>query len=205
MLHNYNVTVNYFSCDKLMTELTLFVLQGAFMSWDARWKILSDVIVELYKRGGRVPQNVINDLRSAKVMIEVVKADRTRAESIARLEELLSNVESYVLSAARDMFGEEYIDNILRKLCELETEGFILEEPTRFRPGLPRGERWVRIQVSEITPLEFIEETASELNLKFRVEEDGYVLVYGAEEKLKAFVRKLSERTRALRESHSSI
>jgi len=184
-----------------MTGSALFVLQGAFMSWDARWKILSDVIVDLCKRGERVPQNIINDLRSAKVMLEVVKADKARAESIARLEEYLGNVESYVLSAAKNVLGEDYVNNILRKLCELETEGFILEEPPRFHLGLPRGEKWIRIQVSEITPLEFIRDTASEFNLKIRVEEDGYVLVYGTEENLRAFVKKVAERTRGSRES----
>lgn len=171
------------------------------MSWDARWKILSDVIVDLCKRGERVPKNVINDLRSAKVMLEVVKADRARAESIARLEEYLGNVESYVLSAAKNVLGEDYVNNILRKLCELEAEGFMLEEPVRFRPGLPREERWIRIQVSEITPLEFIREAASEFNLKIRVGEDGYALVYGPEENLRIFVKKVAERTRGFRES----
>lgn len=194
MPHGYSMLIGYSSHDKFMTKLSLFVLQGVFMSWEARWKILSDTIVDLCRRGERVPQNIVNDLRSAKVMLEVVRADRARPENVARLEEYLSNVESYVLSAAKNVFGEDYVNNILRRLCELEREGFILEEPTRFRPGLPREERWVRIQVTEMTPLEFIREVASGLNLKFRVEEDGYVLVYGAEENVKAFIKKISER-----------
>ncbi|MEM0010861.1 MAG: DUF2096 family protein [Candidatus Bathyarchaeia archaeon] len=164
------------------------------MSWEARWKILSDAIVDLCRRGERIPQNVVNDLRSAKVMLGVVRADRARPENIARLEEYLSNVESYVLSAAKNVFGEDYVNNILRRLCELEREGFMLEEPTRFRPGLPREEKWVRIQVTEMTPLDFIRDVAGELNLKFRVEEDGYVLIYGAEENVKALIKKISER-----------
>lgn len=194
MPHGYNILIDCSLYDKFMTKLSLLVLQGDFMSWEARWKILSDAIVDLCRRGERVPQSVVNDLRSAKVMLGVVRADRARPENIARLEEYLSNVESYVLSAAKNVFGEDYVNNILRRLCELEREGFMLEEPTRFRPGLPREEKWVRIQVTEMTPLDFIRDVAGELNLKFRVEEDGYVLIYGAEENVKAFIKKISER-----------
>lgn len=200
MLNGYGI-MGYSPCDKFMTETNLFVLQGALMNWDARWKILSDVITDLCKRGEKVPQNIINDMRSARVMIEVIKADRSRAENIARLEEYLGNVESYILSTAKNVFGEEYVNNILRRLIELEAEGFIIEEPVRFHPGLPRGERWVRIQVSDITPLEFIRGIASELNLKLRVEEDGYILVYGDEENLKTFIKRVSEKARSHKES----
>ncbi|MEM1515556.1 MAG: DUF2096 family protein [Candidatus Bathyarchaeia archaeon] len=200
MLNDYNIMGNS-SCDKLMTETDMFILQGAPMNWNARWKILSDVITDLCKRGERVPQNIINDMRSAKVMIEVIKADKSRVENIIRLEEYLGNVESYILSTAKNVFGENYLNNILRRLSELEAEGFTTEEPVRFRPGLPRGEKWIRIQVSDITPLEFVRNVASELNLKLRVEEDGYILVYGAEESLKTFAKRISEKARSLRRS----
>ncbi|MEM1586380.1 MAG: DUF2096 family protein [Candidatus Bathyarchaeia archaeon] len=202
MLHDHGI-IDYFPYDKLITKSALFVLQGAFMSWEARWKILSDVITDLCRRGERVPPNIINDLRSAKIMLEVVKADRIRSENVARLEEYLSNVESYILPAARNVFGEDYVNNILRRLCELEAEGFMLEEFPRFRPGLPREEKWVRVQVTEITPLEFIREVAGEFNLKLRVEDDGYALVYGAEESVKAFIKRLSERTRGSKVGYS--
>lgn len=166
------------------------------MSWDARWKMLSDVITDLFRCGKNVPESVINDLRSAKVMLEIIKRDRSRADVFARLEEYLSNVESYVLSAAREVFGEDYVNTVLRRLCELEAEGLLLEGPTGFRPGLPREEKWVRIQISETTPIEFIREVARGLNLNVRVEEDGYALVYGSEDGVKAFVKKIAERMR---------
>lgn len=193
------------SCDKLMTSSILFVLQGAFMSWEARWKILSDVIADLCRRGERIPQNIINDLRSAKVMLEVVKADRVRSENVARLEGYLSNVESYALSVAKNVFGEDYVNEILRKICELEIEGFMPEEPIRFRPGLPREEKWVRIRLMERTPLELIREIAGELNLKLRIEENGHVLVYGAEENVKAFIKRVSEKVRGFKIDQSKF
>lgn len=187
--------------DKLIARSTLCVLWGVIMGWEARWKILSDVVTDLCRRGERVPASVINDLRSARVMLEVVKADRSRSENIARLEECLSNVESYILSTARDVLGEEYVNNVLRRLCELESEEITLESYVSFRPGLPREEKWVRIQVTEETPLEFIKQVAGELGLKSRVEEDGYVLVYGSDDGIKSFIKRIAERTRSSRSS----
>ncbi|MEM2960023.1 MAG: DUF2096 family protein [Candidatus Bathyarchaeia archaeon] len=162
------------------------------MNWEARWKILADVITELYRVGETVPPNILNDLRSAKVMIEVLKVDRSHPDNLTRLEEYLNNVESYVLSAAGRRFGEKYANDILRKL-EIETGEFGTETQIRFYPSLPKGEKWIRVQVTNEAPLEVIERLARESGLKIRVERDGYVLVYGGENEIKVFVSKLTE------------
>ncbi|MEM1582232.1 MAG: DUF2096 family protein [Candidatus Bathyarchaeia archaeon] len=162
------------------------------MNWEVRWKILADVITELYRVGETVPPNILNDLRSAKVMIEVLKVDRSHPDNLTRLEEYLNNVESYVLSAAGRRFGEKYANDILRKL-EIETGEFGTETQIRFYPSLPKGEKWIRVQVTNEAPLEVIERLARESGLKIRVERDGYVLVYGGENEIKVFVSKLTE------------
>ena len=163
------------------------------MDWERRWRILADVITDLRRSGWDVPPSVINDLRSAKTMIEIVKADRSRSENISRLEEYLSSVEAYVLSAAKERFGEKYVNEILRRICEVEFEEAVVEPQVRFRPGLPREERWIRVQVTDDVPLEVIKKIVGECGLKCRVEEDGYVLVYGGDEGIKSFVRKMAE------------
>lgn len=169
------------------------------MGWERRWRILADVITDLRRSGGDVPLSVINDLRSAKTMIEIVKADRSRPENISRLEEYLSNVEAYVLSAAKERFGENYVNDVLRRICEVEFEETAVEPQVRFRPGLPREERWIRVQVADDVPLEVIREIAGECGLKCRVEEDGYVLVYGGDEGVKSFVKRMAEVVRETR------
>lgn len=197
MLINSRVS-NLLLCDKLMANQPPFVLRGAEMSWEARWKILADVITDLLGHGKYIPPNVINDLRSAKVMLEVVKADRSRSENIARLEEYLSDVESYVLSAARDAFGENYVNNVLSRLCVLEAEELEVEASVRFQPGLPRGKKWVRIQVTDEIPLDFIKRVADGLGLNVRVD-DGYALIFGGDKDIKDFIKKVSEKMRESR------
>ncbi|MEM2539087.1 MAG: DUF2096 family protein [Candidatus Bathyarchaeia archaeon] len=164
------------------------------MSWETRWKILSDVTTDLIKGGVTVPPNVINDLRSAKVILEIIKVDRSRPENISRLEECLSNVEAYVLSAARDRFGDKYVEDVLKKLCSLEVEEGEEKVQLSFRPGFPRDEKWIRVKITnEITPKD-LENIAGELGLKVRVEEDGYMLIHGGEKELRDFVKRVSEK-----------
>ncbi|MEM2342010.1 MAG: DUF2096 family protein [Candidatus Bathyarchaeia archaeon] len=173
------------------------------MNWEARWRILSDVITDLRGGGEIVPPKIINDLRSAKVMLEIIKVNSSHPENISRLEECLSNVETYVLSVAKSKFGEEYVNNILRRLCELEVERAEFEIQVRFHPNLPRGEKWVRIQPTGAVTFKDIEESAKRFGLKFRVERDGYVLVYGEDEKLKSFVKRLAEIFRGLKRGNN--
>lgn len=162
------------------------------MDWEKRWKILADVITDLRGSGEDVPPNITSDLRSAKTMIEIIKADRSRPENISRLEEYLSSVEAYVLSAAKDKFGEKYVNDVLRRICEVEVEEAYQESQMRFRPGLPKEEKWIRVQITDEAPLEVIRSIADECSLKCRVEEDGYVLVYGGDEEIKCFVRRMA-------------
>jgi len=61
-------------------------------------------------------------------------------------------------------------------------------------PGLPRGQKWVRVQVSKETPEKEIKKLAEETGLSFKVQRDGYVLVYGEDERLKLFVKQAGEK-----------
>jgi hypothetical protein len=173
------------------------------MNWEARWRILADVINDLCRGGETVPPEIINDLRSAKVMLEILKIDKSHPENISRIEEYLSNVEAYTLSVARSKFGDGYVNNVLKRLCELEAEEIVTEIPIRFHPDLPRGEKWVRVQITNEITLEYVEKTAREFGLEFRVERDGYALVCGEDEKIKGFVKKMAEKFRESRREDS--
>ncbi|MCX8170435.1 MAG: DUF2096 family protein [Candidatus Bathyarchaeota archaeon] len=164
------------------------------MNWELRWRILSDVTTDLLRGGVMVPPNIINDLRSAKVILEILKVDRSQPENISRLEDCLSNVEVYVLTAARGKFGEKYVENILRRLYSMEVEKSGEEMRLFFHPGLPRDEKWIRVKITDETPLEVLESIAGELGLKLEAESGRYVLVHGGEKELKDFVRRVSEK-----------
>lgn len=174
------------------------------MSWDARWRVLADAITDLRRSGKSIPPNIIRDLRSAKTMMEIIKADRFRQEHISRLEEYLGSVESYVLSTAESRLGSGYVNALLRKLCEAERIRVQAEMETHagFHPGLPKEKRWVRIQASDEVPVETIRNVADETGLEFKIQEDKYVLIFGEEEKIKLFIKRMAEISRTIRRSN---
>ncbi len=172
------------------------------MGYDEVWKVLADFLIELQEGEEPIPTEIMEDLRSAKTMIQILKADPSRAENLVRIEGYLENVESYLVFAARDKLGLEYAENWMRKITEARTKVIEKEKaevPSRFFPGMPRGKHWVRIQISNYTPLKEIESLASETGLSCRMQQNGYVLVYGEDEKIKLFVRKMAEKFRGFK------
>ncbi|PMB74207.1 hypothetical protein C0199_00800 [Candidatus Bathyarchaeota archaeon] len=161
------------------------------MGYLAVWKVLEEMITDLKKKGATVPANVLNDLRYARTLINVLKADPTRLETSQKIEEYLNNVEAYVISEGQK-FGDKYIEGWVKRLEEASRKVLDEEEETRFVPGLPREQRWIRIKPSEDIPVEALKALAGELNLSFKVQRDGFLLVYGEDERLKDFVKKMA-------------
>ena len=165
------------------------------MGYLAVWKVLEEMILEFRKRGITIPAEVMDNLKSARTMIKILKADPSRGETMQKIEEYLSNVESYLISEGQKNFGAEYVDKWLKKLDEASTRFPDLEEEeTRFVPGLPREQKWIRVKPSAELPIEKLELMAKELNLLCELQRDGYLLVYGEDECLKEFVKKMAKK-----------
>ncbi|MEM3874411.1 MAG: DUF2096 family protein [Candidatus Bathyarchaeia archaeon] len=162
------------------------------MGYLAVWKVLEEMITDLRKKGVAVPAAILNDLRYARTLINVLKADPTRLETSQKIEEYLNNVEAYLISEGQK-FGDKYVEGWVKRIEEASRK--VLEEEegeTRFVPGLPREKRWIRVKPSENMPVEALKALASELNLSSEVQSDGCLLVYGEDERLKAFVKKMA-------------
>jgi len=167
------------------------------MGHDEVWKTLADLITEFRRRGESIPSSVMEDLRAAKTMIEVLRADSSRVENVPSIELYLGNVESYLIFEAQKKFGSEFVDEWMKKIKEArqaKTAEEGAKPSSKFVPGLPRGQKWVRVQVSKETPKTEIKKLAEETGLSFKVQTDGYILVYGEDEKLKLFVKKAAEK-----------
>lgn len=172
------------------------------MGYNEVWKTLADFLTQLQEKGETIPDEIIEDLRSAKTMIQILKADPARTENLARIEAYLENVESYLVFAAQDKLGVKYAEKWMQKIAEARVETHEEEEtkaPSRFVAGLPRGKHWVRIQISEDTPRKEIEELAREVGLSHQMQQNGYLFVYGEDEKVKIFVKKMAEKIRGFR------
>ncbi len=166
------------------------------MSHLAVWKVLEEMIIEFRKKGLPVPVTVMNDLKSARTMIKIVNVDEGRGETIQKIEEYLGNVESYLVTEAQEKFEPEYIDEWLRRLEEASCETCEKKEKeTRFISGLPRDQKWIRVEPLASLPPEKLKQLAEETNLSSSAQEDGRLLVYGKAEDIKEFVKKMTEQT----------
>jgi len=161
------------------------------MGYLAVWKVLEEMTTDFRRRGVTVPSNVIDYLKYARTLINVLKADPSRLETVQKIEECLNNVESYLISEGQ-RFGDKYVEEWIRKLEEASRRIDEDEGVSRFVPGLPREQRWVRVKPSEEMPLETLKSLAEDLNLSHEVQSDGYLLVYGEDQRVKEFVKKMA-------------
>jgi len=169
------------------------------MDYEEVWKTLADLVTEFRKKGETIPPDVMADLRAAKTMIEVFRADPSHVENVPSIETYLGNVESHLIFTGQKRFGSEFVDDWMQKLKEAREkaprEG-VTKAASRFVPGLPRGRRWIRVKTSKETPRREIERLAEECGLSCKVQRDGYSLVYGEGEEIKSFVKKMSDKLR---------
>jgi hypothetical protein len=169
------------------------------MGYGEVWTVLADLLAELRKKGAAIPADVMDDLRSAKTMIQILKADPMHTENIPRIETYLENVESHLITMSQERFGTEYVTLWMKRLEEARRVSEGRATATRFVPGVPRGKDWVRVEISEEAPQSDIEKFADENGLSSKTQDDRYVLVYGKNANIKSFVKKLAERLRSAR------
>jgi hypothetical protein len=166
------------------------------MGYLAVWKVLEEIITEFRKKELPVPATVMNDLKSARTMIKIMNADAGHGETAQKVEEYLGTVEAYLVTEAQKNFAPEHIDNWLKRLekanCETCKEK---TEETRFILGLPRDQKWIRVEPLATLPIEKLKQLAKETNLFTSVQEDGRLLVYGKAEDIKEFVKKMTGET----------
>ncbi len=169
------------------------------MSYEDKWKVLADILIELQERGEKIPADVMHDLRSAKTMIQVLKADPTHTENISRIDTYLRTVESFAIFAAEKR-GKENVEKWLKKLkIEKIVKNKEKETASRFIPGIPRDKTWVRIQISEDTPKEDVMKLVETSELSYKMQENGHMIVYGNGKNIKSFVKLMTAKFRGAR------
>jgi hypothetical protein len=131
-------------------------------------------------------------------MIQVVKADPTKIENVSRIDEYLRSVESYAIFTI-EKHGKEVAEEWLKKLKAPKPVKLKGETVSRFIPGVPRDQSWVRIQISDDTPAEDVKKIVKENKLSHRMLENGYILVYGNKENIKSFVKMMTDQFRGSR------
>jgi hypothetical protein len=158
----------------------------------ASWKLLEDMMLELRKNGVEIPPKVLGDLRAAKSMIKLSCRKDSHGETIAKAEEYSANVEAYLVNEAQKTLGPERVDTWLKSLEEANLQ--ICEEPQKpaFVTGVPRDQKWVRIEPIAELSKEQIVQFAEENKLHVKPEDDGRLVVFGDAEALRTFVKAMT-------------
>jgi hypothetical protein len=165
-------------------------------------KILEEIIVELRKKGYAVPPKVLTDLKSARVLMTVEATEQKgTGEASMKIDEYLSSVEANLITEAQKKFSPEKIDEWLRRLdaagCDTCAPCGVCvpaeKEESKFVTGVPRDQKWVRVEPLVSLPAEKLKQLATETSLSYREEDDGHLTVYGSAEDIKKFVKKMTE------------
>jgi len=168
------------------------------MNYEHLWKVLEELFVEKTKKGVTVPEELLDDLKSAKTLITIYNAEPTALEVATQIEMYLGNGEANLLSLAESGLGKKYANKFMEKVNEARQKG--LEEkvvvPSKFVPGVRKGEHWIRIDISDFLSSEELDSLLRKLNLSSKPQEDGYILVHGKEENVKAFIKEISGKIR---------
>ena len=159
----------------------------------ATWKLLEDMMIELKKKGVIIPSNVMEDLRAAKSMIKLSCMENSPGEAIQKAEEYTANVEAYLVNEAQKIMDSNKVDQWLRLLEEANAE--VCEETKaedKFVTGVPRDQKWVRVEPINGLSTERIQQIAKEQNLSVNQQRDGRLIIFGQPEAIKDFLKKMT-------------
>jgi hypothetical protein len=141
----------------------------------------------------------MEDLRSAKSLIHISRANPSTSRDTTQIEVYLSNVEIYLMPRAQK-FGRRFVEQWMKRLEKARAgalEEFTISSTiSKFLPGIPRDTPWVIVRISEDISRDTAEAIARESGLSTDSQEKGYLLVYGQKEKLQLFIRKMTEKLR---------
>ncbi len=176
---------------------------GLSMGYEAVWKVLEEIVIELRKKGVETPPNVMNDLKSAKILMKVLDASESdRGETTPKIEQYLGSVEAYLVTEAQQHFPPARIDTWLKRIetanystcptCTVEPAKTEKTE-TKFITGVPRDQKWIRIKPLASLSVEQLKQLAEQANLSFREEQDGHLIIHGDAENIKKLVKKMTE------------
>jgi hypothetical protein len=165
---------------------------GPNLGYADTWKILEEMVADFRKKGRPVPTRIMNDLKSARTMIRILKADPNCGETIQKIEGYLGSVESYLVSEGEKAFGKTYAEEWLRRLGN-ESRRFSEEkEEIRFVLGLPREHGWVCVKPSAELTTDVLKAMVADLTLSYKTQDDGSLLVCGKRERIRNFVKKMT-------------
>jgi len=170
------------------------------MSHVAKSRILERIIIELREKGVEIPANVMSDLKSARTLMKLAKSDLEGCgKTEPKINEYLGGVEAYAITEAGKYFPIEKVDKWLAALDQANCESCVIiedqKEESKFISGIPRDQKWIRVEPVTNQPIEKLKQMATETGLSHRPDRDGHLVVFGEDKDIKAFIKKMTQKS----------
>jgi hypothetical protein len=179
-----------------MSDTFSFTVRGYSMNYEHVWKVLEQLILDLRRKGVTVSPELVDDLKSAQTYINIAKTDPTALDIVTDIELYLEKVESNVMYLAQTDVSDSYATEWLRRVSEARATGLDEAPPEKpkFVSGVPKGDHWVRLQVSDLIPEVDLNPLINQFNLSTIPQDNGYLLVHGKTEDVKAFLKEITSK-----------
>ncbi|MDR2707648.1 MAG: DUF2096 domain-containing protein [Nitrososphaerota archaeon] len=164
------------------------------------WKTLETLLIELRKTNIQIPVNILEDLRTARSILEISYSEDASEETTAKAEVYLTNVKAYIIDQAQKTFDPPVVNEWLTRLKH-DTIPTIKEKPAetpkdKFVIDTPRNQHWIRIETDHNKlPEEHVLKLAKKWNLTVNKQTDNRLILYGQLDDIKAFVKQIATKT----------
>lgn len=165
------------------------------MNYQRLWKVLEELMIELENRNVTIPQELMDDLKSARTLISIYQSDPTAIDVVTDVAIYLDKIEPNLLYLAESEVGKKYASKWVNKISDARSD---TEESnvakSKFVAQVPRGEHWIRMKTLGVISEDDLKELLKKLNLTSKLQSDGFQLIYGKEEDVKSFVREVDKK-----------
>lgn len=159
----------------------------------AVWKVLEEMVIELRKKPGIIPSKILNDLKSAKVLLEITdREEKKQEETTLKIEHYLENIEIYIFNEIQKKFETKIVKEWLNQLGEARRKIIQIKEENKFISGVPRDQKWIRVKPISELPKEMLEKIAEDENLIVSSDKDGKITIYGETKNIQKFIKKIT-------------
>ena len=168
------------------------------MNYHSAAKTLDGLMMELIKKGAEIPAHVVDDLKSGRSFAGILLRSPDDADVAGKAGFILENVEMNLLSLAEIKFGPEYAETWQKAIIAAykeEIAPIASAAASKLVSGVPKGERWIRVQTSELAAFYEHEpdKTPEVFDLTAVGQKDGYTLIYGKKENVASFLNQMKE------------
>ena len=112
------------------------------------------------------------------------------------IEGQLVDIESTLVNTAKEELGSAFAEKWLSRLDKARKEDEANADGPRFITGLPKDDHWIRVMPSDDLLRADVESLAEQLKLSSSAQDDGYILLHGKEENVKAFIKEIAKKRR---------